>query len=59
LTRANAASVPRTTDDVAVTKAIFSDSHKPSSNSRSEASARYHLTVKPCQTFGTGESLNE
>ena len=59
LTSANAASVPSTTDEQAVTNAIFSESQSPASSSRSEASAPYHFSVKPCQTLGTGESLNE
>ena len=46
-------------DEQAVAKAIFSESNKPASNSLSDTSARYHFTVKPCQTLGTGESLNE
>ena len=59
LTSAKAASVPSTTEPQAVKKAIFRISHRPASISRSLASAAYHLSVKPRQTLGTGESLNE
>ena len=59
LTRANAASVPSTSELHAVKKAIFSDSHRPPSISPSLASLTYHLSVKPFHKLGTGESLNE
>ncbi len=59
LTSANAVSVPSTTEPQAVRKAIFRLSHRPASISESRASAAYHLSVKPRQTFGIGESLKE
>jgi hypothetical protein len=58
-TSAMAASVPSTTDEHAVKNAIFSESHRPDSISVSVPSAAYHFSVKPRQTLGTGESLNE
>ena len=59
LTSANAASVPITTAAQAVRKAMRSDSHRPLSISVSCASLRYQSSVKPPQTLGTGEALNE
>ena len=58
-TRANAAKVPRTTELQAVMKAIFIDSHRPDSTSWSCSSAAYHFSVKPPQTEGSAELLNE
>ena len=59
LTSEKAASVPSSTDEHAVKKAIFIDSKKAEIISSSAASAPYHFRVKPRHEFGTGESLNE
>ena len=59
LVSANAANVPSTTDPQAVRNAIFRLSHRPDSSSWSDASATYHFSVKPRQTFGMAESLKE
>jgi len=59
LTSENAANMPKTTDPQAVKNAIFSDNHSPEIISRSFASVRYHLVVKPPHWVGSGESLNE
>ena len=59
LTSANAASVPSTTDPKAVITAIFRLSTRPLISSVSPASWAYHLSVKPRQTLGMAESLNE
>ena len=58
-TSAKAASVPSTTEPQAVRKAIFRLSHRPARISPSLSSAAYHFSVKPRQTLGSGESLNE
>ena len=58
-TSENAASVPSTTAPQAVRKAIFRLSHRLAMISLSLARSRYHLSVKPRQALGTGESLNE
>ena len=59
LTSAKAVSVPSTTEPHAVKNAIFRLSHRPEIISLSLASAPYHFSVNPRQTFGIGESLNE
>ena len=58
-TIANAASMPRNTEPVADSSAIFSDSLKPSMTSVSLASTPYHLKVKPPQSVTILESLKE
>ena len=51
--------VARPTEPQAVRKAIFRLRSRPAWISRSSASAAYHLSVKPRQTLGIGESLKE
>ena len=51
--------MPSTTEPVAVRKAICRLSQKPEMISVSVVSAWYQRSVKPRQTLGSGESLNE
>ncbi|MDR8732422.1 hypothetical protein FEQ05_06792 [Burkholderia pseudomultivorans] len=53
------AHVPITTDAVAVSRPIFSDSHAALSNSSSCHSAAYHFSEKPDHTVTSFDSLNE
>src|SRR6218665_1030508 len=59
LTMANAASMPRSTELVADSSAIFSESLSPSMTSVSLATRSYHLSVKPPHSATIFESLKE
>src|ERR1700761_4771836 len=59
LTSENAAIVPSTTEPLADSTAILSDSHTPLISSVSSTSFAYHSSEKPPQCEGRREWLNE